>query len=113
VAVINNGAAGMPNFRGARHGVITRIALAPSPHPPLYGLCMHGVHVDAIAVAYDHDAWCASFLGQWPAGTPAWDSYYRRIIDGPDYGLAQASPAGPCGQPEHRGGRIYGCAAGV
>ncbi|MCK7500654.1 MAG: hypothetical protein MZW92_68395 [Comamonadaceae bacterium] len=36
--VINNGAAGMPNFVNSRFGVVTRIALRPSPHRRLYGL---------------------------------------------------------------------------
>ena len=32
LTVINNGAAGMPNFSGSRIGVITRIATTPSPY---------------------------------------------------------------------------------
>ncbi len=31
-ALINNGAAGMPNFHGTRHGVITRISTQSAPH---------------------------------------------------------------------------------
>ena len=32
LTIVNNGAAGMPNFAGNRRGVITRIATTPSPH---------------------------------------------------------------------------------
>jgi hypothetical protein len=45
-AVINNGAAGMPNFRGERSGVISRIALSPSPLRPLYGIRMGELFID-------------------------------------------------------------------
>ncbi len=92
LTVANNGAAGMPNFAGSRFGVITRIATSPSPQQPLYGLVRDGVHIDAIAVAYDHTAFLARFLARWPAGSPAHESYYKRIVDGPDYQLAQAAP---------------------
>ncbi len=93
-AVINNGAAGMPNFRGTQYGVVTRIGLTPSPHATLYGLRLRGVFVDALAVAYDQAAWRENFLHQWPPGSPAHESYFRRICDGPDFDLAYARPAG-------------------
>jgi hypothetical protein len=35
LTVVNNGAAGMPNFTGTTFGVVTRIAVSPSPHPSL------------------------------------------------------------------------------
>jgi hypothetical protein len=92
LTVVNNGAAGMPNFSGSRFGVITRIATSPSPQPPLYGLARDGVHIDALAVAYDHDAFSARFRERWPEGSPAHRSYCQRIADGPDYTLAQAAP---------------------
>ena len=44
LTVINNGAAGMPNFAGTHFGLISRIATRPSPHPPLYGTRRDGVH---------------------------------------------------------------------
>jgi len=92
LVVANNGAAGMPNFKRTRYGVITRIAAAPSPHPTLYGLERNGVFIDALAVNYDHSAFLAQFLKRWPQGSPAYDSYYRRIVDGPDYSIGQAQP---------------------
>jgi len=92
LTIINNGAAGMPNFTGRRCGVITRIAITSSPHRPLYGTRRDGVHIDALALDYDHAAFRARFRKRWPPGTPAHESYDRRIADGPDYTLAQAMP---------------------
>lgn len=92
LTVINNGAAGMPNFAGSRFGVVTRIAISPSPHQPLYGLVREGVHIDALALDYDHAAFVGRFLKRWPQGAPAHQSYYRRITAGPDYNIDQAAP---------------------
>ena len=92
LTVINNGAAGMPNFSGTRCGVITRIATSPAPHEPLYGLTRDGVHIDALALEYDSEAFLKSFLARWPQGTPAHQSYYRRIATGLDYRREQAAP---------------------
>jgi len=90
--VVNNGAAGMPNFSAARYGIITRIAISPSAcATALYGVEIDGVNVEALAVAYDHDRFLADFDAQWPAGSPAAVSYRRRIADGPDYELRQAT----------------------
>jgi len=91
LTIVNNGAAGMPNFAGSRFGVITRIATSPSPHQPLYGLARDGVHIEAIAIDYDQDGFLARFLTCWPQGSPAHASYYQRIIDGPAYAIAQAA----------------------
>jgi hypothetical protein len=91
MTVINNGAAGMPNFSGSRYGLISRIAATPSPHKPLYGLQRDGVHIDAIPLKYDHAAFLGRFLARWPQGSPAYESYYRRIVDGPDYSIVQAA----------------------
>ncbi len=92
LTVINNGAAGMPNFKNSRFGLITRIATGPSPHQPLYGVERGGVYIDAIAVGYDQGAFLDRFLKRWPVGTAAHASYYRRIADGPDYAIGQAVP---------------------
>jgi hypothetical protein len=92
LTIINNGAAGMPNFSGARFGLISRIATTPSPHRPLYGIVRDGVHIDAIALAYDGDAFLGRFLARWPAGSAAHASYFQRITAGPDYAVEQARP---------------------
>lgn len=91
LTVINNGAAGMPNFSGDRRGLISRIAVTPSPHQPAYGLVRAGVHIDAIAVDYDHERFLDRFLARWPAGTPAHSSYLERIVAGPAHTIARAS----------------------
>jgi hypothetical protein len=93
LTVVNNGAAGMPNFAGLRAGLVTRIATTPSPHAPLYGLAREGVHIDAVALPYDASTFVDRFLVRWPAGSPAHDSYYRRIVTGPNDKVAQAAGA--------------------
>ena len=90
LTVINNGAAGMPNFAGTRFGVITRIATTPSPHATLYGLERDGLHIDALAVHSNEDAFLERFLARWPQGSAAYLSYFSRIVEGPDYSVAQA-----------------------
>lgn len=92
LTVINNGAAGMPNFRGSSFGLMTRIAARPSAHLRLYGSEHNGVHVDAIPLDYDNAMFLKAFLRRWPEGSPAHASYFGRIATGPDYDVAQARP---------------------
>jgi len=90
-AVINNGAAGMPNFAGARYGVITRFGLTPAPAGhSLYGSRIDGVFIDALRLEYDHALWLRDFLADWPEGSPAHASYFRRIVSGPAHTIDQA-----------------------
>jgi hypothetical protein len=89
--VVNNGAAGMPNFSGTRYGVITRIAIRSTRHVrPLYSTRIDDIHIEALPVHYDINRWQQDFLANWPAGSPAHDSYCRRIMRGPRYELSQA-----------------------
>jgi len=88
-AIVNNGSAGMPNFRGELYGVVTRISISPSDDA-LYRLQCDEVHVEAIALRYDHAAWEKRFLELWPEGSPAHRSYYGRIKNGPSYTVGQA-----------------------
>jgi len=91
-AIANNGAAGMPNFAGTRHGIVTRIATTPFEGPGrLYGTVVAGAHVDALRLDYDHERWLARFLAAWPAGSPAHASYHRRIVEGPRFVLQAPS----------------------
>jgi len=83
VAVINNGAAGMPNFKGQLCGLITRIGVQPSPHPIVHGTRIAGASVDALPVAYNQAQWQRDFLANWPRQSDAYVSYFSRIQDGP------------------------------
>ena len=89
--VLNNGAAGMPNFRGDGAGLLTRIALRPFEGAERrFGLRQGDVHIDAIAIETDAAAWQARFLATWPAGSDAHASYFERIEHGPEYSIADA-----------------------
>jgi len=89
-AIVNNGAAGMPNFLGTRFGLATRISVRPAPRARAYGVQIAGLYVDAIRIDYDAHAWEARFLANWPAGSDAYLSYYARICNGPRYAVEQA-----------------------
>ena len=89
--VVNNGAAGMPNARGTRFGLLTRIGATPSPHPSLYGHRAQELHVDALAIHYDAPAWQQCFLDNWPEGSPAWLSYFARLVQGPEFSFDRAA----------------------
>jgi hypothetical protein len=92
LTVINNGAAGMPNFAATPFGVVSRIAASASPHQPLYGVVHGRVRVDAIALPYDTQAFLQRFLQRWPPGSAAHRSYFHRIVAGPDVCVAHAQP---------------------
>jgi hypothetical protein len=92
LTIINNGAAGMPNFADPPVGLISRVATLPSPHRSLYGLVRDGIHIDAIPLAYDSAEFLDRFLTRWPAGSPAHTSYFRRIACGPDDRIEHARP---------------------
>ena len=87
--IVNNGAAGMPNFSDTRFGLATRIAAEPSGEA-LYGMRLGAVVVEAVPVRYDPGAWLARFDRVWPEGSPASLSYRKRIASGPAYELDQA-----------------------
>jgi hypothetical protein len=91
--VANNGAAGMPNFAASQFGLLTRIAPEPFAGPEkLYGLEIAGLHVEALRLDYDQVRWRSRFLASWPEGSPAHESYFRRIAQGTRFTLAQALP---------------------
>ncbi len=79
--VINNGAAGMPNFDNCRYGLVTRIATRPHASA-LYRSTCENLFIEAIPLNYDHRAFCADFDRQWPADSPAQSSYRDRIERG-------------------------------
>lgn len=89
--VLNNGAAGMPNFAGDGAGLLTRIALTPFPGTERrFGMRRGSVHIDAIAIATDAAESQRRFVAQWPAGSDAHASYFNRITRGPAYVPAEA-----------------------
>ena len=89
--VINNGAAGMPNFSHTQYGLISRLSIHPAREGlAQYGVVIDGVHIDAIPVHYDHEIFLRDFVSQWPPGSPAYCSYFRRIVDGPAFAAPHA-----------------------
>jgi hypothetical protein len=93
--VLNNGAAGMPNFRGDGAGLFTRIALQPHAGPERrFGSTRAApggtVHLEAIALEADPERTRAEFLRQWPEGSDGHTSYWTRIAAGPDYAPEEA-----------------------
>ncbi|HQR53140.1 MAG TPA: hypothetical protein PLZ79_07695 [Burkholderiales bacterium] len=101
--VANNGAAGMPNFRGARCGLITRVSTAPAP--PGRALCgsrVGSLHVDALPLHYNHTHWVERFLANWPQGSPAHRGYHDRIDTGTELAPEPAKMLSACTAPTHR-----------
>jgi hypothetical protein len=89
--IVNNGSAGMSNFAGTTFGLITRISVDPRvPAESLYGVSLGGLRFDALPVCFDHAAWIETFLANWAPGSPAYESYFDRIVSGPDFGPAEA-----------------------
>jgi hypothetical protein len=88
--VLNNGAAGMPNFAGDAAGLLVRVALGPfDGDERRFGIQRGEVFADAVAIEYDAAAWRARFLADWPAGSDAHASYFERIQRGPTCSAAQ------------------------
>ncbi len=94
--IFNNGAAGMPNFRGDGAGLLTRIAMHPfDGRERRFGLRQGALFIDAVAIEIDMPAWQGLFRAQWPAGSDAQVSYLERLRDGPDYAQADALRTSP------------------
>jgi hypothetical protein len=89
--VINNGAAGLANFRDSPCGVVTRLSRhLEAPADSLYGIRVGPLRCDALPVDFDLDRWTARFLAQWPPGSPGHDAYFARINRGGELRLDQA-----------------------
>ena len=89
--VINNGAAGMPNFSCTQYGLVSRLSVHPARDGlAQYGDVIGGVHVDALPVHYDAEEFERAFLANWPQGSPAHHSYFHRLSQGPAYAAAHA-----------------------
>ncbi|HEU4353195.1 MAG TPA: hypothetical protein VFR66_15110, partial [Burkholderiales bacterium] len=59
--LVNNGSAGMPNFRAMASGLVSRISVKPSENA-FYSLRCHKVFVEAVLLPYDNRAWQERFL---------------------------------------------------
>jgi len=89
--IVNNGSAGMANFANTTHGLITRISVDPRvPADSLYGIALGGLRFDALPVHFDQAAWIGAFLANWAPGSAAYESYFDRIVSGPDFDPADA-----------------------
>lgn len=91
--IINNGAAGMPNFSGTTGGLLTRISRMPAAALGIaarYSVTHNEVYVEAIDLAFDSNAWIRAFLDCWPAGSAAHTSYFSRIERGSSFTNADA-----------------------
>ena len=84
--IINNGAAGLPNFLGQSFGLITRIS-ANTTIPPesLYGITLGTLRFDALPVRFDQAAWLRRFHANWAPDSPAYVAYHDRIVSGPHF----------------------------
>ena len=90
--VINNGAAGLPNFKGTGFGVLTRISSRLEVRAvSLSGTTLGSARFDAIAIRYDQAAWAKRFLANWPEGSPGHSGYFKRIAQGPECSVHQAN----------------------
>jgi hypothetical protein len=101
--VANNGAAGMPNFRGSRWGLITRVSTLPvTPSWSFYGSRVSNLHVDALPLHYNQARWIARFLANWPEGSPAHRSYHERIDTGTELAPDPTKMLSSRSTPTHR-----------
>ena len=90
-AIVNNGSAGIPNFKGESFGVITRISedVETVPSWSLYSTIVSNcIRIDALAVRYNHKGFLnKQFLVNWPEGSPGYINYYDRIRFGTDINI--------------------------
>jgi hypothetical protein len=90
--VINNGAAGLANFRDSTCGVITRLSRHhEAPRDSLYGMSVGPLRCDALPVDFDLDRWTERFLVQWPPRSLGHDAYFARITHGTNFRVEQAA----------------------
>ena len=81
--VINNGSAGLPEYKDKLFGLVNRVAKTPHPDA-VYRAKVKGVFVEAVPVRYDQGAFISWFDSVWELDSPAAQSYRPRAIAGPD-----------------------------
>lgn len=89
-AIINNGAAGMPNFAETQFGVLSRISVHAGVHQVLYGTTQADLIIEALPIEFDYLAWQAHFSNHWQRDSAAYLSYFQRICRGPNWALRDA-----------------------
>lgn len=90
--ISNNGAAGMPSAPGSLDGLFTRIsASALNEQIPeqacdqsrvLQATQIDGLWIEQVRVQFDQARWQQHFLSEWPEGSAAHTSYFKRISQG-------------------------------
>ena len=88
--VINNGSAGLPEFKGELYGLVTRVAATPHPKA-LYRAWIKGACVEAVPVPYEQQEFIEWFDSIWEEGSPAAMNYRPRAISGPDVAVADVA----------------------
>ena len=79
--LINNGAAGLPNFQSPNSGMVTRISTTKAPKKR-YGVRHKNLYIDAIDLAYDAQAFMRDFQRVWVKDSAAFLSYWKRVSQG-------------------------------
>ncbi|SFE72340.1 calcineurin phosphoesterase [Peptostreptococcus sp. D1] len=87
--VINNGAAGMPNFSNTKYGVITRIS-RDANEKAIYRAIKSNLFVEAIPVNYNFREFITWFDNNWSLNSPASISYRDRIVHGTNDSIEDA-----------------------
>lgn len=88
-AVINNGAAGLPNFNNGRYGIISRVSRYKSKDA-IYRTKIGDIYVEGIPVNYNVDKFVEWFDKIWEKGSAAEISYRGRIVDSVDVDIESA-----------------------
>lgn len=83
--IINNGALGMPNVRNNMTGFVGAITNDRKSKLPgtMASVLYKDLKYSILSLPeYDHDAFQKEFLSIWPPGSPAHESYWKRISNG-------------------------------
>jgi hypothetical protein len=81
--IINNGAAGMPNFKGELFGLATRFGAKPSnQYKTIWSTQIDDVFIDLIKIEYDQSRFMDQFTRTWAPGSAAHTSYFGRLTSG-------------------------------
>jgi predicted phosphodiesterase len=91
--VINNGSAGLPEYKGLLYGLINRVAKTPH-EDAIYRSQINDIYVEAVPVRYNQEAFIEWFDSIWEADSPAAKSYRPRAVSGPDTVFSDAVGAG-------------------